>query len=528
MQDDRVTVTLPLSQQGLNIVVVTAAVAVLIGVIWLILEETGKQRDAARPEKLLTALGWVLAPIWLLLLGAILVTLWQLLAHPEQGRDGFALGTGAVLVALLGAPFLIWRTVIGQTTLGYQKEGHITDRINKAVEMLGAEKEVKHQRVNSNGKRVFEKDANGEIDYARPTMVEETVRNIEVRMGAILSLERIAQDSTRFDAGRDHVRVMEILCAYIRENAQGSDATKSLRELHDEESKDPGAPTARFEEEFCNKHGLSPPDLSEAISVDATKRWARSLIEPRADVQLALTVIGRRGADQRRVEAAWPDPPTGAIAWPFDKDCPRLPDEPGEEALSKAVLDDYVKEVRAWKLDIAAYRGYRLDLRGANLQRADMAAMRPDRSDAVFAGVVLDGARMQGAFLFRARMEGAVLFRARMEGADLREARMEGADLWKARMEGVLLAGTSLRGAAARDVNWESVEISAEQVNSIFGDASVTLPGGLTPGHADWPAHWPVWELPLRDPDGDTDFRTEWRKWQADPAGYVPPPPPGD
>jgi hypothetical protein len=40
-----------------------------------------------------------------------------------------------------------------------------------------------------------------------------TEPNIEVRIGAILSLERIAQDSTRYDNGRDHVRVMEILCA---------------------------------------------------------------------------------------------------------------------------------------------------------------------------------------------------------------------------------------------------------------------------------------------------------------------------
>ncbi len=447
----------------------------------------------------------------------------------DPGSAGF--GTGAVLVALLGAPFLIWRTVIAQTTLGYQKEGHITDRINKAVEMLGAEKEVKRA---------------GD---------EETVPNIEVRMGAILSLERIAQDSTRFDAGRDHVRVMEILCAYIRENSNAQtpedypepdweplkdDATEAERDAH----------VQAREERFG-----AAMDLFRSAKA---REWAKGLTKPRADVQLALTVIGRRGADQRRVEAAWPDPPTEATVWPFDPDFTRLPDDPGDAALSKAELDAFEADMARWKQTISRerYRGYRLDLRGANLQRADMAAKRPDGADAVFSGARLEGARMEGADLVEARMEGADLREARMEGAVLALARMEGAVLGGARMEGAVLGGArmeganlehtrmeeadlrearmdartsltaaSLRGAAARDANWESIDISAEQVNSIFGDASVTLPGGVTPGHADWPAHWPVWALPFIDPAGGPDFRTEWRKWQDDPAGYVPPPP---
>ena len=45
-----------------------------------------------------------------------------------------------------------------------------------------------------------------------------------MRIGGLLSLERIAQDSTQNDKGRDHVRVMEILCAYVRENAPASEA----------------------------------------------------------------------------------------------------------------------------------------------------------------------------------------------------------------------------------------------------------------------------------------------------------------
>ncbi|KAA0909842.1 pentapeptide repeat-containing protein [Aquicoccus porphyridii] len=496
------------------------------------------------------------------------------------GRGEASLGTGALIAALLGAPFVIWGTVLKHQTVRYQKEGHITDRINKAVEQLGAEKTVK-------------KDGD-----------ETTKPNIEVRIGAILSLERIAQDSTSHDNGRDHVRVMEILCAYIRENSNArkpvdfplidweplkADATEEERTAHLEWRK------ARF-----------------GNIVDSNAReWAQSLPKPRTDVQLALTVIGRRNAQQRRVEAAWPDPPTETTVWPFDSDFARLPDDPGADALSKAELDAFMASLREWKATLDAYRGYRLDLSGANLQRADMAAKQPDGSDAVFAGAqltearmegvvlvgarmvgatlggtrmeginfvgtrmegatlgearmegaalggarmegaALGGARMEGADLWGVRMEGGVLFEARMEGGLLFEARMEGAGLSKARMEGAGLFGArmegadfsearmdshtglhdaKLQGAALRNVDYSSVGITQEQVDATFGDASVTLPKRITR-----PVHWPDWELPNRPihrigwelpPFDETTFYTQWRKWLSNPATYTPPPKP--
>ncbi|MCC5985793.1 MAG: hypothetical protein JJU42_15670 [Rhodobacteraceae bacterium] len=67
------------------------------------------------------------------------------------------------------------------------------------------------------------------------------------------------------------------------------------------------------------------------------------------------------------------------------------------------------------------------------------------------------------------------------------------------------------------------MKISTQQIASTFGDASVTLPGGVTPGHPDWPDHWPTWNLPH---GGDHAFLTEWRKWQAAPDTYTPPPGP--
>jgi uncharacterized protein YjbI with pentapeptide repeats len=176
-----------------------------------------------------------------------------------------------------------------------------------------------------------------------------------------------------------------------------------------------------------------------------------------------------------------------------------------------------------------------IDLRGANLQGFDLDGL-------CFAKAKLSGARMEAAYLWQARMEGADLGWARMEGADLSEARMEGANLSRARMEGASLYGALMEGAdlkwarmegailsaawmegadlrwalmegadlrtarfdsatswahakvstaRAQDVDFAKTPISDEQVKSMFGDASVTLPNGITPTHPDWPAHWP-------------------------------------
>jgi hypothetical protein len=45
-------------------------------------------------------------------------------------------------------------------------------------------------------------------------MAELTEPNLEVRIGSIYALERIARDSDR-----DHIQIMEIVCAYVRKNS---------------------------------------------------------------------------------------------------------------------------------------------------------------------------------------------------------------------------------------------------------------------------------------------------------------------
>jgi hypothetical protein len=125
---------------------------------------------------------------------------------------------GAVVLAVGG--FFTWRNLrVTQQRLDVDREVQITNRFTQAISQLGAE-------------------------------LKDGQPNLEVRLGGIYALERIARDSPR-----DHWAIMEILTAYVRENASWSRRTNPSNAVEDEVEKPP------------------PPSV---------------------DVQTALTVIGRR------------------------------------------------------------------------------------------------------------------------------------------------------------------------------------------------------------------------------------------
>src|SRR5271166_1561720 len=84
-------------------------------------------------------------------------------------------------IVLLTGGFFTWRNItLAQRALAVAQEGQITDRFTKAIEQLGA--------IDSSGKK-----------------------KLEVRLGGIYALERIADESER-----DHWPIIEILSTYIR------------------------------------------------------------------------------------------------------------------------------------------------------------------------------------------------------------------------------------------------------------------------------------------------------------------------
>lgn len=174
-----------------------------------------------------------------------------------------SLGLGTMFVALLGAPFVIWRSVVAQKTLDATMHGQVTDRINKAVEGLGAEKIIKNS---------------GE---------DVSVPNMEVRIGSILALERIAKENLDF-----HIQVMEILCAYVRENSHLRPTQLS--------------PHERLSTANPSQAGYTTKEAAERIKrtleIDQdTWEWKNEL-QCSNDIQAAITALGRRSTAQISVE----------------------------------------------------------------------------------------------------------------------------------------------------------------------------------------------------------------------------------
>lgn len=435
---------------------------------------------------------------------------------------------GLAVAAVVGVPFLVWRSIVAQKQVDVAEQGHITDRINKAVEGLGAEKtvsrvwhnvafilkDVTHTEFEGREDSAVIPKGATEIEYGRWEVANRTKPNLEVRIGAIYALERIAQDSDR-----DHIQVMEILCAYIRQNA-------------------PDTLAQPLPEEWQNAFEASETDSNSMPSAHIVQQWARSLPKPREDIQVTLTVLGRRTLRQIALEGR-------------------------RNAEGKWI-------------------GYRLDLRSTCLQNAHMSAGRFEHarfnhaqmqgvnlSQALTQAADLREAQMQGANLVKARMQGAVVLQVQMQGADLSEVRLSKTDLrglraraanlsnaelqeadlshaklqnakiWKAnlqlvkfvrsncyradfsgsKMQGVYMrqiktlfsvGGDNFRGASLRFVDLSKASVSQAQLDELFGDRYVKLPKGMT--------------LPDRNEIGageNSAFDKHWRAWQLS-IGFDP------
>jgi uncharacterized protein YjbI with pentapeptide repeats len=296
-------------------------------------------------------------------------------------------------------------------TLELTESGQVTDRYTKAIEQLGSNK-------------------------------------LDVRIGGIYGLERIASDSAR-----DHPTVMEVLAAFVREHSR--------------------------EDWLEADRGTDPPSRAT-----------------RPDVQAAVTVIGRRNADNDRQA---PDL-TGANLTRADLAGANLQAAKltaanltganlASAVLNLAFLDNAIfadADLPYAKLRFAILPS--ANFSGANLEHADLwTAFLPDAiltgAYMVFADVrgevnlrnanlahaVLDGAQLQGVGL-----EHAILTSAALRGADLSSAHLGGANLAGVQLSGARLTGADLTGADLTKANFD-VFIGSVPLRSTLG-ITVTSP----------------------------------------------------
>jgi hypothetical protein len=272
----------------------------------------------------------------------------------NDARGALLQGLGGA-VLLLGAYFT-WRQ------LQVSREGQITDRFTRAVDQLGSE-------------------------------------HLDVRLGGIYGLERIARDSPP-----DRVTIEEVLTAYVRGHAPWP---PPLAVPTPEPTTQPTGMAA---------HEPLPVGRPAAGRDPAAQPPATGAKRPRpaADIQAAVTVLGRRQLP---------------------------PDRLRELDLTRVDLRDAF-------LGRANLQGAALI--GANLQGAWLLS-------ANLQGAELSEASLQGAELVRANLQDASLYGANLEGAQLMDANLQRAWLQGANLQGAELSGanTDLRGARADgDTRW--------------------------------------------------------------------------
>jgi len=211
-----------------------------------------------------------------LALGWLLVDL----AGGEQRRGAEAAKTALPIVgAAIGLPLLVWRLLIlnRQTRISEDKtqidrETHYTSIFSRSIEQLGQTREVK--------RTIQAEDAS--LDTTT------TVPNIEVRLGGIHSLSRLAAESAR-----DQRTIENIFRSYVRENSwsdrNGQTANKLSWNVNTPWQWVYGYQRTNPEKKWVDAYNGWKKSVE--TQNQKNKEWADSLSETRVDVNEAVDAI---------------------------------------------------------------------------------------------------------------------------------------------------------------------------------------------------------------------------------------------
>ena len=248
------------------------------------------------------------------------------------------------LLAIVGIILTLRRIRALERQVLVAQEGQITERFTRAIEQLGSDR-------------------------------------MEIRLGGIYALERIANDSDK-----DYWPIMETLTAYVRENAP-------WREPAREAPAELGGEKAAHEKAGGEETALAAAATPPAPVVPP---------KPATDIQAVLTVLGRR-------------------KYRFGQ---------GENQ-SLDLRNTDLRTADLWKAHLEGANLWKAHLEGASLFAAHLE--RAILWEAHLERASLEGAHLEGAFLGGAHLEGADFEGAHLEEALLWDAHLEGADLRGAR-----------------------------------------------------------------------------------------------
>jgi len=314
----------------------------------------------------------------------------QRAVHLQTAREAartLLLTTSAGFFAAGALLFTGLNFTLSRRTTELTEQGQVTERYTKAIEQIGSDK-------------------------------------IDVRIGGIYALERIARDSSR-----DHPTVVEVLTAFIRE--------------HSREQWPPPQP-ASTSQPVGSPERATRPDVQAAITVVGRRSVARDGDSQIDLVEANLTAANLRGANLVKANLR------GAILTRADF---------GFADLAGANLsgtDLRMTDLTATNLTGASLTG--ANLWDAFLPGAHLAESHLQRAD--LTGATLTGADLTAAKLFQARLIRAKLIQTKFPGAMLRGADLTDANLTDADLSGADLSDANLPGAVLVGANLHDTDLS--------------------------------------------------------------------
>lgn len=279
----------------------------------------------------------------------------------------------------------------------------------------------------------------------------------DIRIGGIYALGRIAKDSPG-----DHPTIVDVLSAFIREHTRSGNA-------------DRGEPE---QGEAGQVNAAEVPGLARRQAVQANRMLDPDPTEPPADIQAALTVLGRRNAEHDA------SPINLFDAYLVGADLVYA-------ELSRAAMS--FAHLAFAELHGAHLKG--ADLNNARLQYAQMP--HADLSMAWLVGAILTDAELSRAnldhaHLATAQLDGAALDAANLTRADLQDADLTGATLIGAQLISAKLLDADLSGSDLTDADLSGADLTGANLNgarmtSVVYDAGTHWPLGFEPParHAD-------------------------------------------
>lgn len=368
----------------------------------------------------------LIALIFIYLVGQILFFMLDVSNSKSiQGIEEFnkvLITVGSLVGALITLGFLVWRTMIAQKQNTIAQENIHSTTMAKAIEQLGAMKEEKV----TPGRAIPD-------GSPPPETVTNSKPNIEVRLGAIYLLEKLAREHEQL-----HWPIMEILCAYVRENAGG------------------------------------PRPYSYR--------------KPRVDIQAAITVIGRRSVSQLNWERNLRQNDERRKNYRIDISNCHLAGAKFDglnfrhAILSKSCLNNVTMESAHFES---------ADLSNTLLEGASL-------SGGYFENTKFLYAHLTGSSVFNAHLEGALFWYTYCEGLDFMGAYVDRVDFHHASLQGADFLNVDLGRANFHFADVEDARIDGanllrvrnfpkSKINMTWGDEETVLPEGITrPFNSNW------------------------------------------